>query len=241
MICPWLNAFRRRFGLPPARSIFGHWWNSPEKVLGMFPQWFAAVQPDWPSQVHLTGFPLYSEETVWEPSEELESFLSHGAPPIVFTPGSANLFGHEFFKTAIAVCQRLGRRGLLLTRFPEQIPSNLPTQVRHFDYAPFRWLLPRSSMLVHHGGIGSMSQAIAAGIPQIIMPMAFDQLDNATRIKRLGIGDWVPRPRFRAARVAEVAKRLLQDDNVAAGCRSYSTALTKSDGLQQTVDAILNR
>ncbi len=130
MICPWLNAFRLRYALPPARSIFGDWWNSPEQVLGMFPDWFAAIQPDWPSQLSLTGFPLYSEETVWEPPEELESFLSQGDPPIVFTPGSANLFGHAFFRTAIEACERLGRRGLLLTRFPEQIPSNLPQQVR---------------------------------------------------------------------------------------------------------------
>ncbi len=96
-------------------------------------------------------------------------------------------------------------------------------------------------MLVHHGGIGSMSQAIAAGIPQIIMPMAFDQLDNATRVKRLDIGDWVPRRRFHSARVAAVAERLFDDENVTAACKRYSSVLSNSDGLEQTVNAILDR
>ena len=45
--------------------------------------------------------------------------------------------------------------------------------------------------LVHHGGIGSSAQALAAGVPQLVMPMAYDQLDNATRLKRLKVGDWL--------------------------------------------------
>jgi rhamnosyltransferase subunit B len=41
---------------------------------------------------------------------------------------------------------------------------------------------------VHHGGVGTTSQALAAGIPQVIRPMAFDQFDNAARIERLRCG-----------------------------------------------------
>ena len=40
---------------------------------------------------------------------------------------------------------------------------------------PFRWLVPRSAALVHHGGIGTLSQGLAGGVPQVVMPMGFDQ------------------------------------------------------------------
>ena len=63
---------------------------------------------------------------------------------------------------------------MLLTRFSEPIPQNLPDGVRHFEFVPFSWLPPRAAAIVHHGGIGTMSQGLAAGIPQLIMPMNFD-------------------------------------------------------------------
>jgi UDP:flavonoid glycosyltransferase YjiC (YdhE family) len=109
--------------------------HSPLRLIAMFPEWFAPRQPDWPPQTRLIGFPLYSEEGVVEPSPEVVRFIDAGQPPLVFTPGSAYLFGHDFFAAAADACGRLGQRGLLLTRFPEQVPANLPADVRHVDFA----------------------------------------------------------------------------------------------------------
>jgi rhamnosyltransferase subunit B len=41
---------------------------------------------------------------------------------------------------------------------------------------------------VHHGGLGSVSLALAAGTPQIAVPLGHDQHDNAARLERLGVG-----------------------------------------------------
>jgi UDP:flavonoid glycosyltransferase YjiC (YdhE family) len=98
--------------------------------------------------VRLTGFPLYSEEGVSDADEATRTWLEAGPAPILFTPGSANVHGREFFAAAAEACARLGRRGLLLTRFPEQIPATLPAGVRHAEFVPFSWLVPRSAALV---------------------------------------------------------------------------------------------
>ena len=166
-----INDLRGELGLPPIRDVINQWWNSPQRVLGFFPDWYRPPQPDWPTQLRLTGFPLYDERGVSEPSQEVCQFLEAGDRPIVFTPGSANVHGQEFFSAAVESCVQLGRRGILLTRFPEQLPSELPASVRHFDFVPFGWILPRAAAVVHHGGIGSTAQGLAAGIPQLIMPM----------------------------------------------------------------------
>ena len=42
-----LNAFRAEFGLTPIKRIINDWWMSPQRVLGLFPEWFAPPQPDW--------------------------------------------------------------------------------------------------------------------------------------------------------------------------------------------------
>jgi rhamnosyltransferase subunit B len=237
-IGPWLNAFRAGFGLPPVRRIAAEWMHAPLAVLGMFPEWFAPQQPDWPPQTRLTGFPLYSEEGVSEPGPDVAAFLAAGPPPLVFTPGSAHRFAHGFFREAAATCARLGMRGLLATRFAEQIPADLPPGVRHVSFAPFRWLLPRAALLVHHGGIGSTSQALHAGIPQVIMPMGFDQFDNAARVERLGVGRALARRRFTAPRLVPLVAGLLGDAGVAERCRGTAQRLAPADGLVHAGDAI---
>ena len=54
-----VNAFRGQFGLAPVRRLLKEWALSPQRVIGLFPEWFAARQPDWPPQSMLAGFPLY--------------------------------------------------------------------------------------------------------------------------------------------------------------------------------------
>jgi UDP:flavonoid glycosyltransferase YjiC (YdhE family) len=92
---------------------------------------------------------------------------------------------------------------LLLTRHGENIPPNLPPGVIHVPYAPFSELLPHCSALVYHGGIGTLSQALAAGVPHLVMPMSHDQPDNAWRLKDLGVGDSLPPKRFTPKNVAK--------------------------------------
>ncbi|MFI4979078.1 MAG: glycosyltransferase, partial [Nevskiales bacterium] len=61
-ICgPELNRLRTELGLAPVSRIMGRWMHSPLGVLGLFPDWFAPPQSDWPSQISLTGFPLFDE------------------------------------------------------------------------------------------------------------------------------------------------------------------------------------
>jgi hypothetical protein len=94
--------------------------------------------------------------------EDVQGFLAAGDPPIVFTPGSAMQHGQLFFTESVAACQLSSRRGLLLTRFREQVPDRLPEGVCHFDYLPFSQVLPHSAALVSHGGIGTVAQGLAA-------------------------------------------------------------------------------
>jgi UDP:flavonoid glycosyltransferase YjiC (YdhE family) len=216
-----LNRFRAELGLPPVRRVLAGWWNSPQLVVGLFPAWFAPPPPDWPPQLRLTGFPLFDERGQREAPAGLEDFLRAGDPPLVFTPGSAMMHGRAFFGAAVEVCRRLGRRGLLLTSFDEHLPPSLPDAVRHFRYVPFSEVFPRAAAVVHHGGIGTTAQALAAGVPQLIMPMGYDQYDNAARVARLGAGASLVPGKFTGARVARRLDRLLRPD-VAAACKEVA-------------------
>lgn len=237
LMLPPVNEHRQAVGLSPvtrSRPL----WHAPQGVVGMFPAWYAPPQPDWPPQITLTDFPRWDAPREPETSDALERFLSAGSPPVVFTPGSANLHAGGFFQAAVGACRRIGCRGLLLTRHAAQIPANLPRGVRHFPYVPLAEVLPRSAALVYHGGIGTMAAALTAGRPHLVMSLSHDQPDNAARLKRLGVGDELPPAHFTAEKVARRLDWLLTDPQVRRRCQQLAERCQGSDGLGQSCDAV---
>ena len=221
-VAPALNAFRSELGLPPVRFVVRNWMHSPELVLGFFPEWFGPKQPDWPANYQSVGFPLFDEREVTPIEPELARFLDEGSAPIAFTPGSANIFGRPFFEAAVEACRLLGRRGLLLTRFPEQVPKDLPDTVRHVPFAPFSLLLPKTAALVHHGGVGTAAQGMASAVPQLVMPLAHDQFDNVGRMERLGIARRLLPKHFKGPAAAKVLGTLIDNPEVLQNCRNVA-------------------
>ena len=217
-------------GLPPAHHITSRWWHSPQRVIGLFPEWFAPPQPDWPNRVFLTGFPLYDEKGAAEVPTDVARFLDTGTPPVVYTAGSANLQATRFYAASVEASQLLGRRAILLTRYREQLPASLPDGVRHFDYVPFSQVLHWSAAVVHHGGIGIAAQGLAAGRPQLIMPMTFDQPDNARRLVGLGVARTLHPRAFRGTAVAHAIDTLLGSTSGARTSRDGSAPTIRSRG-----------
>jgi rhamnosyltransferase subunit B len=238
MLAPKINALRAELGLPAVDGILRDFWNSPQRVIGLFPDWFGPPQADWPPQAMVTGFPRYDETDSHEADPKLDQFLNEGTPPIVFTPGSAMYHGHEFFQASAEACKIMNRRGVFLTRHAEQIPKNLPDSIRHFAYVPLSQILPRAAALVHHGGIGTSAQALATGCRQLVTPFAHDQFDNGDRLHRLGVAGVIVAKKYTAKTASQELARLLGDESVTQRCRGIATQLRDDQSLQKTCSLI---
>lgn len=213
LAAPPVNEFRHTLKLPPVKRIITKWSPSPQRVLGLFPDWFGPLQDGGPNFRH-TGFILFDDANGRQTPPSLTEFLANGPPPVVFSFGSAMRNGRPYFDAAVEACRLLNIRGVLLGKSGEQIPPTLPPNVLHADYAPFSEVFPKAACVVHHGGIGTSAQAMRAGVPQLVMPLAFDQADNATRMKRLGVARLLFPKRFRGPAVAEQLKALTQNEKV---------------------------
>jgi UDP:flavonoid glycosyltransferase YjiC (YdhE family) len=132
--------------------------------------------------------------------------------------------GAEFFVTALAACRRAGIRALFATKFPATLPA-LPPEILPVTYAPFSTLLPRCAAIVHHGGIGTTSQALAAGIPQLIRPFSHDQPDNAARVRRLGVGECLWPRDFTVENLAAALADSLGDEDRRKKCATFGEQL----------------
>ena len=206
-----LNQLRRSLSLPPVDRVMHRWMHSPDLVIAFFPAWFATPQPDWPANTHTVGFPLWDTGDA-APSSLAEEFLAAGAPPVIFTPGSAGSTMQRFFRESVGAVNRLGLRAMLVTNYPEQVPKDLPRNVKVFGYLPFSQVLPRAALLVYHGGVGTLAQGMKAGVPHLVVPHGYDQFDSGWRVEQLGVGRSIPERRYRERRVMSAIQSLLGDE-----------------------------
>lgn len=228
LVARTLNRYRSDLGLAPVRRLF-RWWLSPELVIGLFPAWYAAPQPDWPAQTRLAGFGQFDGAPAALPAE-VQTFCDAGTPPIAFTLGTGMAHAADFFRAAVAACDRLGARGILLTKFASAVPPALSPQVHHCAYAPFRQLLPQCGAIVHHGGIGTTAAALASGCPQLVLPLAWDQPDNAARVARLGAGLTLGSRHRDQAGLSQALERLRAPE-FGRRCREIAVQARSEDGL----------
>ena len=233
------NQIRASLGLAPVTRMFHQWLHQGDAALCLVPAWFSARQPDWPAALEMTGFPLAGHGEDQPMPDQLTRFLEGGTAPVVITAGTANAVSHAFFSAALAACRLLGKRAIVVTADAGQLPPRLPDGIMHVPYAPFAALLPRAAAFIHHGGIGSVSQALRAGVPQLIQPMAFDQFDNASRVAQLGAGREILPRHFSPQRVAGALKALLADATVAASCRRCQADLQDENGITLACDVLL--
>ncbi len=224
---------------------------SPYGTLALFSEAFAKPQPDWPVNTTQTGFVFYDRlgqgfgpenELKKEHGEpDLRNFLESGEPPILFTLGSsAVMHAGSFFSESLGTALELGRRAVLLVGQSDRntLPANLPPSIYAAEYLPYSEIMPRAAAIVHQGGIGTVAQSLRAGRPMLVVPWAYDQPDNAERIRRIGAGRSLKRNRYRARGVAEQLEPLLKEPSYEANARKASVAITGENGAERACDAI---
>ncbi|RYD24778.1 MAG: glycosyltransferase, partial [Verrucomicrobiaceae bacterium] len=232
-----LNRLRKSLELKPVRRLSQNWL-STQLVLGLFPEWFGPLRTDWPPRIQLTGFPRPAAGAGEELPPALLDFCRAGAAPVVFTFGTGMAQPGRQFRAALDACRLGGLRGIFLTKYPEQLPAPLPTSVLHLDFAPFRLLFPHCAAVVHHGGIGTATAAMAAGVPQLVCPVCFDQEDNGHRLRVLGVGDWLPARRQNGKTLSETLQTLMSPA-VKTRCQEVARMLAADpDGLALAADAV---
>ena len=213
--------------------------HSSLRVLALFSEVFAKKQPDWPPQAEITGFCFYDGHRETQMPDELIRFLDNGPPPLVFTLGSSAVWvARDFFRESVEAAQRVGRRAVLLIGDERNLPRPLPEGVIAVDYVSYQSLLPRACVVVHHGGVGTTSQGLLAGVPTLIVPFAFDQSDNAEHACKLGTSRTLYRKDYFAPRVANELNELLRHPFYARKAMEVSRQLKQENGPTRAADLI---
>lgn len=210
--------------------------------LAMFSRVLGAPQPDWPANTVQTGFCFYDgANDIQKMPDGLTEFLDAGDPPIVFTLGSAAVMdARDFFEQSGEAARRLGRRAVLLYGTYSDPPKVLGGDIVGFDYAPYSHVFPRAACVVHQGGVGTTGQALRAGVPQLVVPFAHDQPDNAARCRRAGVAEVIPRDDYNAHAAAKQLEQILTDESYRIRATDAAEIVRNEGGTDAACDAIEN-
>lgn len=218
-------------GLPPQRKL----WEGHAMLFGVSPS-LLPRPADWPANVLVCGQWL-SPAADWSPPPALAAFLAAGAPPIYVGFGSMAGFERRTLlrETVAAIA---GRRALFYPGWSGVTAADLPANFCVVGDTPHGWLLPRTSLVIHHGGAGTTHSAARAGVPSVVVPFAGDQFFWADRLRRAGVAPAaVPAKNLRAAPLAR-AIAVAETEALRARSAAVGAGMAAENGLRAATTAI---
>ena len=244
-----LHQLRADLGLPPMgcyAQFEGQY--APAGNLALFSRVLATPQADWPRNTTLCGFSRFDGGVMApEVQRELDAWLAAGPPPIVFTLGSSvSMAATTFFTQAVQCAAALKHRALLITgQEPAQLNEAIAASgiqagmIKVFRYLPYSAMFSRAAVNVHQGGVGTLAQALAAGKPQLITPVAFDQPDNAKRTVALGVARTIPFQKLKVRAMTAALQDLLEGGNYVLCAATVAKIIAEEDHAAHAVDVLL--
>ncbi|VUX11490.1 glycosyltransferase [Dorea formicigenerans] len=197
--------------------------------------------PAWKEHIYVTGewnIKLKENDKI---SEELKQFVENGKAPLYIGFGSIVSKQMEELQNKLLVAlEKTGQRAVFVSAWTKFNTKKQNPNIYYTDYVPFTWLFKRVSAVIHHGGAGTLSLAVRAGKPNLILAFGGDQYFRGKQAQAIGVA---PEPVFlpNTLITAELLERKLlelgkEEYSVAAICAAEKMA--KEDGCKTACDLI---
>ena len=99
-------------------------------------------------------------------------------------------------------------------------------------------LLPLVDAAITHGGNNTVTECLHFGKPMVVLPLFWDQYDNAQRMEELGLGVRLPTFEFEDAQLGEAVDRLTADEAVRTRLKEMSRRLQANPGTERAAEHI---
>lgn len=206
---------------------------------------------DWPPGVRQTGFWIGQSNSrrtsgpigqgPGGPAEPLEAFLAAGPAPVFVGFGSCPVADAAAdLRMFVAAARSAGVRIVVQPGAVVDVPDENVFVMGEADHAE---VFPRLAGVVHHGGAGTTTATIRAGVPSAVVPHLGDQFYWGRRVHELGLSPApVPRSRLTAGRLAKLLRTLTGREGDAMRVRARSVAAgLLTDGVERAADAVLGQ
>jgi MGT family glycosyltransferase len=234
-----LNALRTRYGLAPTSHVFDQVRRASRQLVMTSPALdFGTTLPDNARYVGpVLDDPRWSEAVSWTPPA--------GSDPLVLVAMSST------FQDQIGTLQRvmdamgtLPVRAIVTAGPAVDVTALRPaSNVTVVASAPHRQILPHASVVITHGGHGTVVKALAAGVPLVLLPHGRDQGDTSVRVSSLGAGMALSRS-ARPTAIARAVRLVIQEVSYRKAAERLGDIVRRdaaSDALMRELEEVAGR
>jgi MGT family glycosyltransferase len=229
-----LNAQRTELGLAPVATL-GDVHDACDVALVALPTEFEPHAGDAPNVVRIG--PVLDAPPLVSTTDEVD--VKDGSPPAVLVSLSTSEQGQAgLLQRIVDAVAALPVRAIVTTGpsiDPATVTAGANTQV--VSYVPHAELLPSTSLVITHAGLGTVMAALGHGVPLLCMPMGRDQFFNAERVQTLGAGRMLIAD-VEVSAIVDAARAVLDDASCRAVAKQMAITISGYGGASDAVNAL---
>jgi MGT family glycosyltransferase len=211
---------------------------SPLASITQVPRAFDFESSHWPSQFHHTG-PFHDgegRENVDFPWERLTG------EPLIYASMGTILNGRvDVFRTIVAALAKHKDLQLVLSVGDQVDPKKIGPVLNNaiiVKQAPQLELLKRASVCITHAGLNTVLESLAQGVPQVAIPVTFDQPGVAARIAEKQTGVVTSLDKLTADHLSTLLDEVLNDSTYRDNAGKLQKAIAEANGISVAADLI---
>jgi MGT family glycosyltransferase len=227
------DAWVRERGAPPLPSRRDYIWESPYLNLYVYPEEadYARSRPLGPWR-RLDASVRATDETYSEHQR-----LGDDGALVYLSLGSLASADVELMQRLVDVLARTPHR-YIVSKGPQAALYELADNMVGAEFLPQPAILPIVDLVITHGGNNTVTESWSFGKPMIVLPVFWDQYDNAQRVDELGLGVRLPTYSFEDEALTGAIDRLIDDPLLAGRLGAMSARLRSHPGTVAAADAI---
>ena len=227
---PQLNSVRTSIGLPPIRDVFEQYRHADrELVLTSRSFDFAITEPELPANVLHVGPQLEASNGARAADRD--------RPLVLVSLSTSYQAQEDVLRRIVEALSTLPVDALVTTGSAVALGQSLPANVEAVPWVPHCEAMPRATLVITHGGLGTVMAALAHGVPLLCLPMGRDQDGNAARVGHLGAGLELTR-HATPTEIADAVRTALADPSLTRGAQRIGKEIRADITADRAVQAL---
>jgi MGT family glycosyltransferase len=231
------DAFVRGSGAPELPDL-GFMFESPFLNLSLYPEEldYPRREPLGPTWHRLESCVRATDDAFeWPPGFEPDR--ADAAPLIYLSLGSLGSADVELMRRLVTALADMPYR-VIVSKGPQADLFDLPSTMWGDEFVPQTRILPHVDAVITHGGNNTVTECFDAGVPMVVLPLFWDQYDNAQRVDERGFGVRLDPYRCSARDLRSALERSLSSEGPRDRMRTISTRLRARPGTVTAADLI---
>ena len=216
------------------------WMCSTKLKIALWPEWYAKEEVESIKNTIAIGFPEKRYKVKKELPQNIKEFLNKVDKVALITAGTSNAINPEFYKVVTKACEELCLAAILVTDFDEFVPKKLGKNTIRLRVAPIKEILPYMDVVIHHGGIGTASEALVAGTAQLILAHLADRPDNGNRLKNIGVAKVLPEINWQNENIKNALEEIIYCKKLERDCKLMKDKIYE-ENIENNLENIINK